>query len=38
MQQSSYDFKKPVSSGYVIEAKPYDISEKQKKIQVHGGS
>jgi len=36
MQQSSYDFKKATSLGHVIEAKPYDISETQKKIQVHG--
>ena len=37
MKKSAYDFDKPVSLGHVIEAKPYDINETQKKIQEQGG-
>jgi len=33
IKKSSYVFDKPVSLGYVIEAKPYYINETQKKIQ-----
>ena len=33
IKKYDYDFNKPVSLGYVIEANPYDINETQKKIQ-----
>jgi len=37
LKKSGYDFNRPVSLGYVIEAKPYGINETQKRIQEQGG-
>ena len=36
MMRSICDFNMPLSLGHVIEAKPHDINEKQKKIQEQG--
>jgi len=32
-----YDFNKPTSLGYVIEAKPYRLNDTQNMIHIQGG-
>ena len=38
LKKFGYDFNIPVRLGCVIEAKPYDINETQKRIQLQGGA
>ena len=38
MEKAAYDFQNPTTLGKVVEAKPYDLNETQRKIQDQGGS